>query len=179
MTALPTFSLSTIAPLRGDKRWAFLERQRTIRVATASPGGAIYVNPLWYVVKDRTIYLPMDQASKHLANIEAGGQLSAVVDAGDEFATAHGLMIEGGVELVEDVELSEELNEMSLEKYFYVGHPYRQQYIDFGNTYDRSWWRLLIDGTISWDIRECSPMATREKRFLPTGNGSSGSAPSE
>jgi general stress protein 26 len=169
LAALPTFKLSSIAPLRGAKRWAFLERQKTIRVASANGDGPIYVNPLWYVVKDRTIYIPVDQASKHRDNLEAGGRLSAVVDAGDEFGTAHGLMMEGGLERVDDADLLEELHEMSLDKYFYVGHPYRQQYIDFGHCYGRTWWRLRIDSTISWDIRECSPMATRERRTLPPG----------
>jgi hypothetical protein len=170
MTAeLKTFALSTIAPLRGAKRWAFLERQRTVRLASSSNGGAIYVNPLWYVVKERTLYIPLDQASHHMNNTLADGQLTAVVDAGDEFGTAHGVMMEGRLERVDDEALSEELNVMSLDKYFYTGHPYRQQYIDFGHCYGRTWWRLEISRTVSWDIRECSPMSTREKRFLPAG----------
>ncbi|MEA2379497.1 MAG: hypothetical protein QOK00_1121 [Thermoleophilaceae bacterium] len=171
MTELPTFKLSTIAPLRGAKRWAFLERQRTIRVASSSDGGPIYLNPLWYVVKEREIYIPLDQASGHTKNVDAGGRLTAVVDAGDEFGTAHGLMIEGQFELIEDEAFGEELNEMCLDKYFYTGHPYRQQYIDFGHCYGRTWHRLAITRTVSWDIRECSPMAARERRTLPAGYG--------
>ena len=39
ITATP----KTTVPLHGDKRWAYLTRQKTIRLATAEEDGSIYL----------------------------------------------------------------------------------------------------------------------------------------
>jgi len=75
---------SMAAPLRGKKRWAYLERQKTIRLATTNEDGSIYLSSLWYVVRDETIYLPVDAAGRHGVNFEAQRNFSALVDSGDE-----------------------------------------------------------------------------------------------
>ena len=75
MADVKPVTASTFAPLRGAKRWEFLERARTIRFATANEDGSIYLSPLWLVVHERRIFIPVDAASKHGANFEAGRQL--------------------------------------------------------------------------------------------------------
>jgi hypothetical protein len=160
-------NLSTGAPLRGAKRWAFLERAETIRVATVVGDAPIHVSPLWFVTRDRTIYLPFDQASRHMRAIEAGGRLSAVVDKGDEFATVHGVSIEGSARRVTDPELEAELSELILDKYFHIGHPYMEEYIDMGVYYGRLWYEVIAERMIGWDMREAAVVPTLEKRRLP------------
>jgi nitroimidazol reductase NimA-like FMN-containing flavoprotein (pyridoxamine 5'-phosphate oxidase superfamily) len=160
-------NLSTGAPLRGAKRWAFLERAETIRVATVVGDDPIHVSPLWFVTKDQKIYLPFDQASRHMRAIENGGRLSAVVDKGDEFASVHGVAIEGGAQRVDDEDLAEELSNLVLEKYFHIGHPYLEEYINMGEYYGRLWYELTVDKMIGWDMREATALPTLEKRRLP------------
>lgn len=66
--AVTKITASMLAPLRGKKRWAFLERAKTIRFATSNEDGSIYLSPLWLVVEDEKIYIPVDAASRHAAN---------------------------------------------------------------------------------------------------------------
>ena len=76
---------STFLPLKGEKRWAYITREKSIRLASTSDDGSIYLSPLWYVVREKRIYLPIDAGSRHGANAEAGRSLSALVDSGDEY----------------------------------------------------------------------------------------------
>jgi nitroimidazol reductase NimA-like FMN-containing flavoprotein (pyridoxamine 5'-phosphate oxidase superfamily) len=123
---------STWQPLRGDKRWAYLARAKTIRVATANEDGSIYLSPLWLVVHDKKVYIPIDAASRHAANSVAGRPLSALVDQGEEYATVSGVRITGSMRKVTDESLVETLAQLVLDKYFHVGHPYAEQYLEFG-----------------------------------------------
>jgi nitroimidazol reductase NimA-like FMN-containing flavoprotein (pyridoxamine 5'-phosphate oxidase superfamily) len=159
--------LSVVAPLRGDKRWNYLERARTIRVATTAGDGPIYISPLWFVVKDRTIYLPIDQASKHQANLAKGGRLGATVDQGDELATTHGVIIEGTGKPVEDEALRLELHELVVNKYFYGGHPYLDDYVEIRTYTGNQWLELEVTRMYGFDLRELAVLPINEKRYLP------------
>jgi hypothetical protein len=165
--AVTKITASMLAPLRGKKRWAFLERARTIRFASANEDGSIYLSPLWLVVEDEKIYIPIDAASKHGANFEAGRPLSALVDAGDEYAVVHGVRIIGTMTVVEDDELFQRLQDKVFEKYFYVGHPYAESYFEFGEFAGRRFFELVPDKMIGWDMRETTEVAAYEARVLP------------
>jgi nitroimidazol reductase NimA-like FMN-containing flavoprotein (pyridoxamine 5'-phosphate oxidase superfamily) len=158
---------STWQPLRGDKRWAYLARARTIRVATANEDGTIYLSPLWLVVHDKKLYIPIDAASRHGANFSAGRALSALVDQGDEYATVSGVRISGVMQKVTDQALVETLTQLVVDKYFHVGHPYLEQYLEFGQVAGRSYYELVPDKMIGWDMREISTLAMPEARILP------------
>jgi hypothetical protein len=159
--------LSIVAPLRGAKRWAFLERAKTIRIASTSGDAPIYVSPLWYVALDRKLYIPIDQASKHTANLTNGGRLGACVDQGDEVATTHGVIIEGTGKTVEDDALREELHGLVMEKYFYTGHPYRDDYEEIRLYTGNIWLELEISRMYGFDLREVAALPVNEKRYLP------------
>jgi hypothetical protein len=93
---------SVTNPLRGDKAWAYLERQKTIRLASLNEDGSIYLSPTWYVVEDQKMYLPFDAASRHGDNALSNRKIAGLVDAGDEFVTVSGLRIMGHLEQVTD-----------------------------------------------------------------------------
>jgi nitroimidazol reductase NimA-like FMN-containing flavoprotein (pyridoxamine 5'-phosphate oxidase superfamily) len=158
---------STWQPLRGDKRWAYLARARTIRVATANEDGTIYLSPLWLVVHDKKLYIPIDAASRHAANFAAGRALSALVDQGEEYATVSGVRITGMMQEVTDPGLVETLAQLVFDKYFHIGHPYADQYLEFGEVVGRSYYELVPDKMIGWDMREISTLAMPESRTLP------------
>ncbi len=65
---------SQTAPLRGDKRWGYLDRAKSIRVASVNADGSIYLTPLWFVVDEKRIFLPIDAGSRHGANSQAAGR---------------------------------------------------------------------------------------------------------
>jgi general stress protein 26 len=165
--AVTTITASMLAPLRGAKRWAYLTRAKTIRFATTNEDGSIYLSPLWHIVEDERIYIPVDAASRHGANFEAGRPLSALVDSGDEYATVAGVRILGHMEVVQDDELVERLQDMLREKYFHVGHPYAEAYFEFGDWAGRKFYELVPDKMIGWDSRETTMPQVPESRALP------------
>lgn len=158
---------SMAAPLRGKKRWAYLSRERTIRLATTNEDGTIYLSSLWYVIKDQTIYLPIDAAGKHATNLVAGRELAGLVDSGDEYATVAGVRILGTASKVEDEALVEELQALVFDKYFYEGHPYAEPYFRFGDAAGRTYFALKAKKMIGWDSRENAGPQVVEARALP------------
>jgi nitroimidazol reductase NimA-like FMN-containing flavoprotein (pyridoxamine 5'-phosphate oxidase superfamily) len=162
---------STRQPLRGDKRWAYLARAKTIRVATANEDGSIYLSPLWLVVHENRLYIPIDAASRHGANFTAGRELSALVDQGEEYATVSGVRISGAMEKVTDEALIETLAQLVFDKYFHVGHPYAEQYVEFGEVAGRSYYELVPGKMIGWDMREINVLPMPETRTLPAHVG--------
>ncbi len=159
---------STFLPLRGAKRWAYLVRQKTMRVATVNEDGTIYLSPLWYVVHDRRIFIPLDAGKKHAENFEAGRTLTALVDSGEEYATVHGVRIYGSMSLVSDAALLEKVDELLFEKYFYVGHPYADSYFQFGVAAKRQVFELVPKKMMGWDMREVALPQVAESRVLPS-----------
>ncbi|WP_009479930.1 pyridoxamine 5'-phosphate oxidase family protein [Rhodococcus sp. JVH1] len=158
---------SQTAPLRGDKRWGYLDRAKSIRVASVNADGSIYLTPLWFVVDEKRIFLPIDAGSRHGANSQAGRKIAALVDSGDEYATVSGVRILGTlVEATDDV-LVKKLQDKVFEKYFGTGHPYAEQYFEFGEFADRRYLELLPDKMIGWDSRETTMPQVPEARVLP------------
>ncbi|MGD9527303.1 pyridoxamine 5'-phosphate oxidase family protein [Pseudonocardia sp.] len=158
---------STWQPLRGDKRWAYLTRARTIRVASTDADGGIYLSPLWLVVHEKRIYIPIDAGSRHAANAAAGRPLSALVDLGEEYATVSGVRITGTLTEVTDSALAATIADLVVDKYFHVGHPFLEQYQEFGDVAGRGYWELVPDRMIGWDMRELYTLPMPEKRTLP------------
>ncbi|MGR9089806.1 MAG: pyridoxamine 5'-phosphate oxidase family protein [Gammaproteobacteria bacterium] len=158
---------SMAAPLRGKKRWAYLERQKTMRLATTNEDGSIYLSSLWYVIRDETIFLPIDAAGKHGVNIKEKRSLAGIVDSGDEYATVAGVRILGSAIEVDDPALFEELQNLVFDKYFYEGHPYAEPYFQFGQTVGRKYYAIKPDKMIGWDCRETAAPQAVESRVLP------------
>ncbi|CAB4869120.1 unannotated protein [freshwater metagenome] len=168
--------------LLGEKRWRFLERAKTIHVATVNDDGSVYLSPLWYVVLDKVMYMPLDAGARHKQNGTSGRPVYGVVDAGDEYATVHGVRIEGSFESVEDADLISAIEQALLEKYFYgeTRHPYATPFNEFGAFAGRGYAKLITTKMIGWDMREMSvppmPEAGRfpkhvTDRLLPSPSG--------
>ena len=60
----PGFSKRKWKTRSGEKRWAYLDRAKTIRVATTNEDGSIYLSPLWHVVEDE--HLPVVDLAERL-----------------------------------------------------------------------------------------------------------------
>lgn len=165
MSKQPT--ASTFMPLRGEKRWAYLARQKVIRLATANEDGSIYMSPLWYVIHEKRILLPVDAAGRHADNVKEGRALTALVDSGDEYATVHGVRIHGSMTPVKDSKIVDLVDELVMEKYFYVGHPYAESYFKYRIAAGRNVFELIPEKMIGWDLREISLPTVPEACILP------------
>jgi hypothetical protein len=165
MSKQPT--ASTFMPLRGEKRWAYLKREKTIRLATTGADHSVYLSPLWYVINERRILIPIDAAGRHAENLLAGRPAIGLVDSGDEYATVHGVRIEGKGVVVDDKTTLLLVEELLFEKYFYVGHPYAESYFQFGNAAKRTVFELRPEKMIGWDMREIALPQVPEARVLP------------
>ena len=169
--AVTEITASMLQPLRGRKRWEYLSRARTIRVATVDEDSAIYLSPLWFVVHEKRLFIPIDAASRHGANFRAGRPLAALVDGGDEYATVHGVRITGAMVELDDADLVATLEHLVFEKYFHHGHPYADNYLEFGGAAGRRYYELVPDRMVGWDMREINTLATPEARTLPAHVG--------
>ena len=158
---------SSFMPLKGEKRWAYLTREKTIRLASTNEDGSIYLSPLWYVVNDKRIFVPLDAGGRHGGNGTSGRPLSALVDSGDEYATVHGVRIHGNLKLVSDSKIVTLVNELMFDKYFYIDHPYAERYFEFGEFVGRQVYELIPEKMIGWDMRETSLPTIPEKRNFP------------
>ena len=74
-------------PLLSGDAWAFVERARVARLATAGKDAAPHVVPVVFVVVDGKIYIPVDgkqkkdiERLKRLDNIHENAQVSFLVD---------------------------------------------------------------------------------------------------
>ena len=166
-TKAPGNRTTPIHGMKGAKRWAYIARQKTIRVATINDDGSIYLSPIWYVVKDQRIFLPLDAGSKHAQNVAARGQISAVIDSGDEYATVHGISMKGTLRPYEGAAAVEEVMALVFDKYFYDGHPYAESYFQFGRAAGRLILELVPQKWGGWDMREISLPTVPEARVLP------------
>ncbi len=159
--------MDPIHGMKGAKRWAYITRQKTIRVATVNEDGSLYLSPLWFVVHDKRIFLPLDAGSRHATNSQAGRALAAVIDSGDEYATVHGIRFTGALKPVEDAAFFDQAMAMIFEKYFYDGHPYAESYFQFGAAAGRRVVELVTQKAVGWDMRETSLPTVPEARVLP------------
>jgi general stress protein 26 len=165
--AVAAVSASVAAPLRGKKRWSYLSRERTLRIATLNADGSIYLSSLWFAVVDEAIYLPIDAAGRHAENLRAGRAMSSLVDGGDEYATAAGVRIVGTAEEVDDADLVEKLEQAIGEKYFHEGHPFAEAYFLFGKTAGRKYFKVTPEKWAGWDTRETTTAQVTEVHELP------------
>lgn len=167
-----------IAPLSGAAIWGYLEHAKTLRLATALPGEPIEVSPVWFVATEEEIYFFIDPvvgdpgrsltpASRHLTALDDGGQVSAVIDDGDDLTNFRGVQVAGRARAVNDPELVEELVDLSLEKYFYIGHPHLEAYLSQGMLEARRWFQLVPDRIEGWDRRLLPQPPIMERRVLP------------
>ena len=163
----PSNRTTPIHGMKGAKRWAYITRQKTIRVASINDDGTIYLSPIWFVVKDQRIFLPFDAGSKHAHNVEARKHVSAVIDSGDEYATVHGVSIKGTFRPVEGGAMEEEILALIFDKYFYDGHPFAESYFQFGKAAGRRVVELVAEKWGGWDMRETSLPTVPESRVLP------------
>jgi nitroimidazol reductase NimA-like FMN-containing flavoprotein (pyridoxamine 5'-phosphate oxidase superfamily) len=164
--------------LRDATLWGYLEVAKTMRLATVTGRSAIEVSPVWFVVRDETAYFAIDPvvgdpgraatpASRHLAALDRDCRVSAVVDDGEDLTNFRGVQFAGKAAEVQDARLKDELVDLALEKYFYIGHPHLEAYLSTGMMDARRWFQLVADRVEGWDRRLLPQPPIMERRVLP------------
>lgn len=104
-----------------DERDAFLERRKTLRVATNSSGGFPHNVPVGYRWHDGRIFFPSDEDSKKIANIRHDDRVCCIVDegtAGEDYGQLRGVMIQGHAAIYDEDEHEEVTHDDILEHLF-------------------------------------------------------------
>lgn len=81
---------------------AFLAAPRTLNVATISPGGAIHLVAMWYLMQGASPVFTTYGKSQKVANLRRDPRLTALVEAGDDYGSLRGVELVGTGELIED-----------------------------------------------------------------------------
>ncbi len=82
---------------------AFLDDERVVTCATNGPRGLPHLMPLWYIIRDGTIWAWTYARSQKVRNLERDPRATLQVEAGrDRYDQLRGLMIETDVVLHRD-----------------------------------------------------------------------------
>lgn len=107
-------------PLLSGDAWAFLERARVARLATADRDAAPHVVPVVFAVVDGNIYIPVDgkqkkdvERLKRLDNIRENTQVSFLVDHYEDDWTKLGFVLIFGDATIVHAELHAEYEKVA------------------------------------------------------------------
>src|SRR5437763_16320871 len=86
--------------MAADELTAFLQEERTCRVATVGADGRPHNSPLWFVWDGTALWLNSIVKSQRWANLERNPNVSVIIDAGHDFSELRGAELLGSVEQV-------------------------------------------------------------------------------
>ena len=131
---------------------AFLTRQRTCRIATASQDGP-HLTPLWYAWDGTALWLYSVVRSQRWTDISRDRRVAVLVDAGDAYGELRGAELRGAAEIVGEVPRTGTPDARLAEP----ERLYARKYDGTGvmhHTGHHAWLRLVPDKITSWDFRK-------------------------
>lgn len=81
---------------------AFLERQRTITMATIGPTGTPHLVAMWYGLIDGVIYFETKAKSQKVANLRRDPRITCSAEAGHTYDQLRGVSVEGTATIIDD-----------------------------------------------------------------------------
>ena len=139
---------------------SFLAVQRTCRLATLGPAGP-HVSPVWFVWHDGALWVYSLTRSQRWADVQRDPRVSAVVDAGEEYAELHGAEIEGEAAVTGPVPRTgaEEAPELAaVERLMAVKYQERTDMMHDGR---HAWLRITPRKITSWDFRKLATLSRK------------------
>ncbi len=156
MTAPKQQRRSRKIAMTADEVTAFLDAERTVRVATNGTNGP-HATPLWYLWDgsdgDGVMWLTSLSRSQRWTDLMADPRIAAVVDAGhDDYTQLRGVELRGSVEVVGEVPRTGEPHP-ELER---VEQAFADRYFGGHVVIDgrHAWLRLRPEKITSWDFRK-------------------------
>lgn len=135
-----------------DARWALLERNMVMRMATVDPDGYPHVTPIWYVA-DRgygNVYFSTPADTRKARDVAAFPKASLTVDEGAYYFDLRAVVVEGTVSVVEEGDERASVEDAWCRKYFDA--PDRPEFMDLlyrGRPWE--WFRVEPSRWITWD----------------------------
>jgi hypothetical protein len=131
---------------------AFLNEERTCRVATSGQGGP-HLSALWFVWDGTVLWLNSVVKSQRWTDIERNPQGAVLIDTGHEFNELRGVEIRGRFDAVGDVPRSGEPNPdlATPERLFARKYTGRDEMHFDGR---HAWLRFTPEKVTSWDFRK-------------------------
>ncbi len=90
--------------MREDEVLAFLHEERTVVCATNGRDGWPHLMPLWYVVREGTLWAWTFAKSQKVRNLERDARATLQVEAGQEYQELRGVMLRVDVVVHRDTE---------------------------------------------------------------------------
>ncbi|HTU13939.1 MAG TPA: pyridoxamine 5'-phosphate oxidase family protein [Solirubrobacterales bacterium] len=84
---------------------AFLEQERVVVASSIGPRGWPHSMPLWYVVRDGTIWAWTFRKSQKIKNLQRDPRATVLVEAGHEYSELRGIQLETEAVLHDDLDL--------------------------------------------------------------------------
>jgi hypothetical protein len=132
----------------------FLTAQRTCRLGSVNSDGKPHVSPLWFVWDGTALWLNSIVKSQRWVNLMRNGNVSIVVDGGDDFDQLHGVELAGSVESVGEVPRTDAPDPRLAHAEKLFGDKYGAgTFVADGR---HAWLRLVPEKVVSWDFRKMS-----------------------
>jgi hypothetical protein len=130
---------------------AFLDAERTCRVATVGPAGP-HATPLWFVWHGGALWLTSLARSRRWADLRRDPRISVVIDTGTDYAELRGVELCGRVEVVGEVpRTGEPVPELEGPEQAFADKYSAGRIVTDGR---HGWLRLVPDTITSWDFRK-------------------------
>ncbi len=132
---------------------AFLEDERTCRVATVGRDGAPHNVPLWFVWDGRALWLNSVVKSQRWTDVGRDPRVSVVVDAGGSYGELRGVELIGHLERVGEAPRTgtPDPDLEAPERLFAGKYSHESAFAADGR---HAWLRLAPDKIVSWDFRK-------------------------
>lgn len=132
---------------------AFLQSERTCRVASAGADGRPHVTPLWFVWHGGALWLTSLVRSQRWTDLARDPRVAVVVDTGEQYGELRGVEITGTATPVGDVPRGAEPHpELAEPERLFAGkYAGTDEFTPDGR---HGWLRIDPDKLVSWDFRK-------------------------
>ena len=138
---------------------AFLEKERTCRLATLGPDGP-HVSPVWFTWTGGALWIYSLTRSQRWTNLQRDPRVAAVIDGGEHYAELHGVEIEGVATVVGPVPRTGDADPRTPE----LAEPERLMAAKYFGAADmthdgrHAWLRITPGKITSWDFRKLATL---------------------
>jgi pyridoxamine 5'-phosphate oxidase-like protein len=136
---------------------AFLDSERTCRVATAAPDGP-HLTALWFVWDGTSLWLYSIIASKRWSDLRRDPRVAVLVDTGHDYHELRGAELRGRVDVVGEVPRTGQPDrELAVPEQLFA-----RKYLGSDTMIHderHAWLRLTPERVVSWDFRKLAGLA--------------------
>lgn len=138
---------------------AFLEKERTCRLATLGPGGP-HVSPVWFTWTGGALWIYSLTRSQRWSDLQRDPRVAAVIDGGEHYGELHGVEIEGVAAVVGPVprtgDTDPQIPELAEPERLMAGKYFGAA--DMTHDGRHAWLRITPAKITSWDFRKLATL---------------------